>query len=258
MTALQDLLARDGRLSDLTLDRYAVGDLSAEETSAVDAHLAAHPDEQARLSAVRAALQAPLPPLLARPTAPTAEVIPLFSRRRLGPALGGALAVAAATLLIVNLSGTSQDRETFVARGDASLSLEVMVQGRDDAIAAEGRVQAGDRLMFQVTPREAGHLLVLGVDGAGSVYPWHPPGEGAQSLAVTAGEVVQPSTGLQVDATPGAERIVGLLCAAPIRYAEVRGALASAAALAGAGGALPGVRQGCAQAVVLLQKTPRP
>ena len=269
------LLAHDGRLPDLTIDRLRVDDLSEAERAAVEAHLAAHPDEQARVDAVRVQLAVPLPPpafLQQRaapapapvPAAPAdetteerpmAEVIPLFSARRLWPALGGALAVAAAALLAIGLSDSGGPGPggpvggEFTVRGTAVDMAVVTADGR-----SSGSIHAGDRLMFEATPREDGHLLVLGVDGAGSVYPWHPSGDAAASVPVTAKTSVKPAVGLQVDATPGDERIVALLCAEPVRYADVRGALASAAELAGNDGPLPAVRRGCEQSVVVLRK----
>ena len=53
---LTDRLESEGPvLGKLTLDRYAAGELSAEEAAVVEAHLAADPDAQAHLDAVEAA-----------------------------------------------------------------------------------------------------------------------------------------------------------------------------------------------------------
>ncbi|MEL6347152.1 MAG: hypothetical protein AAFV53_28820 [Myxococcota bacterium] len=262
------LFTRIGTLTELTIDRYLLDDLSAEQRAAVDAHLSAHPAEQARIDEARQDLAQPLPPLTLKtpsataapeePDAPKEEeaapdnVVPLFSQRRLWTAATGALAAAAALLLFVNVDpiDTGEPVDTFTARGDW-LSV-VDVEGKPARV-----VVPGDKLMFEATARGDGYLLVLGVDGKNVVYPWHPMGKKAEAIQVSTGAVVQPTISMRMDETPGRERIIGLLCETPFRFEDVSGVLSLKTSLTPEGEEIPLLREGCQQTEVALYKKER-
>lgn len=274
---MEDLLTTTGQLTDLTIDRYLVADLSPSEIDFVEAHLSANPDEQTRLNAVRDFVARPLPPLTlpssttAAPEEPAAgednaadetpdNVIPLFGRRRVWAAVTGALAAAAAILLIVNInpndpvnSGNTPGEpvDTFYNRGQW---LEVVDTNQQKV----STVFPNQRLMFKATAPQDGYFMVLGVDGKNNVYAWHPRGSQAMAEPVKKGQRLQPEISMRMDDTPGVERIVGVICPKPFRYADLNGRLAQAARDTMPEQQMPSLRAGCVQTVFPFNKGVRP
>lgn len=123
-------------LSWLTLERYALGELSASARRDVEARLAASPEDRACLDSI---LQdtSELPPL------PT-SVVPLKSPRKpktpLLVAASTALAVAAAALLLVRSHAVPGSRRLYagVKGGDVALALVSDRVGRDPSQFSEG------------------------------------------------------------------------------------------------------------------------
>ncbi len=263
---MESLFARDGRLLDLTIDRYLLGELCASEVAEVDEHLAAHPAERVRLTAVRQAQRAPLPALrlpqaVAAGSAPAApsNVVPL--RRSLWPVAGGLLAAAAAALLLVNPTAPQPEGPTdqFVSKGGAlpALTLEVFRSDGEQTpqLHTGETVRAGDRLALRVGSEADGELLILGIDGGNNTYPCYPQGT-ASSAPLTAGPPAQLPAAITMDATPGMERLVALRCPAPMRFDDVSAQLLQVAAGLSADVPLPPLQEGCAQAEIRLRKAP--
>lgn len=197
-------------LSDLTLDRLIAG--APTTRAAVESHLttctlcAQRLDELRRLN-VRAAL------VLADG--------PGRLRRRLwrGTFVRATQAFAAVAMLALvvllpmwrHVGGGPLDER---AKGQA-LPLELTLvarqaDGRVVELSPGGRVHAGDAVRFLVSAGRDGHVVVLGLDAAGKVSVYVADGE--RGLHVDSGPR-QPMPGsIILDATPGAERVVALLC----------------------------------------------
>ncbi len=216
-----ELFTRDGHLLDVALDLLEIGDLSAESEAGARAHLADCPPCTERAGDVARLHAAPLPPLElpAAPAArPLAPVIPLRPWRAWGA--GALLAAAAAALLFVLPDGSDE----FQPRGGGQLSLQVFRHdGAASAPVTDGdAVTAGERLGFRVEAGRAGHLLIVGVDGAGNTYPCHPASEVAAGMHAL-------ESAVRLDATPGQERIAALLCDDPITMDSASATLRAAA-----------------------------
>ncbi len=229
------LYDREGHLSPLGLHQVALGEADAHD------HLATCAACQSRLEGLRLAAAAPLPALRLR-----GEVVAL-PRRRLWVAAGSALAMAAALLLWVGgpAPGDGTEPDTFTARG-TDLRLEVYrdAPGGAERLAEGSLVAPGDRLGFRFASRSSGHLVVLGIDEAGSVYPvW--PAEGSGTVPVEpAPEGRQLDAAVALDDTPGDERLICLRCDGPLAWPDI---------VAASGRRIPG----CAQAELRLRKDGR-
>lgn len=253
------LLTRDGHLTELSLERRTLDDLASHEVAAVDAHLAAcqpcarryallQDDEAPPLPAsLQAAIAGASPPSGAPPpAAPTDEraapvavppaeppagatVISLAARRRRW-AVGGASALALAAGLLLALrrpppSPVAADPapDEVIRLKGSDLALEVY---RDDGVGGEALfdgapIAAGDRVGFRYRARRPGFLVVLGVDPGGHAYPIYPQGAGDGAVAVVAGDAfVTVDASLRFDDAPGTERVVAVLCDAPLALAD--------------------------------------
>jgi len=230
---------RDDHLSDLGLEMWVAGELSAADEARVQGHLSAC--EPCRLR-VEAVAHTPLVP--ARPT--VAEPVP--ANRPWGWAALGVAAVAA-VLLAVFLGG-GPGRVDGERPGDgyrlkgSGLSLQVVRATAEGAepLSTGDSIRAGDRLGFVVGSTRPGHLVVLAVDAGGQVDVCYPPG-GDAPAAVEAGPALPLDAAVRADDSPGDQRFVALRC-------DQGFSLASARAVA-VGGALP---DGCAREEVVLSK----
>jgi hypothetical protein len=241
---------RDGHLHDLALHQVVTDALPIE--GEVAAHLAGCPPCQDRLAAAQAAAAEPLPPLRLAAVAPVPAARP--AANRLPTWAVGLASLAAALLLSWTLWPAppidAEPAEVMRPRG-AALSLEVYKQEGETArrLGDGDTVQAGDRLGFRVRHAEGGHLLVLGRDQAGQIYPAWPAGPAPDAAVVgPAAEAVTLDVAVQIDAQPGEERLTALLCAGPLRWEQARGHLAS-------GGPAPA---GCVEDSLRLSKPAAP
>lgn len=220
-----------GHLDLLTLDRLRLGSLPEADALAARAHLQGCPacgaafaevEEDARHFAA-AVLPRTLPRLQER-LARRSLLARLAAHWRLAvPALAAAAAVA---LVFVGVRtgeppGPESDLrikggpllQVWAARGERVFRLE------------EGaRLQAGDRIRFVVERGEAGpYLLIASRDGAGTVSVYF-PAQGERSEAVEAGPRELPGA-IELDATPGTERLFAFFSERPLEAGEVRRAL---------------------------------
>jgi hypothetical protein len=199
--------------SALRLDRWLAGELPAAEAARLRAHLDGCPRCAAAAEALREDRdRAVLPPL--RPArAP--------SRRpawRLG-ALAGGLALAAGLLLLVR-PGAPGER----ARGSGPGLAMWVRHGEEVRRAGPGEVvAAGDDLRFAVTSPEPAFVAVLSLDPAGRASVYFPAGDRAERVA--GGVEVALPLATRLDATVGAERLLGLFCDRPVELEPLRAAL---------------------------------
>ncbi len=254
------LFTRDGHLQDLALERLAIDDLEPAAAETVRAHLQGCQACTQRRGAIAAELAEPLPELR---TAPAPErrggfVIPAgIMRLRWFVGGVGAAVAAAAVALVVMLPAIDEELGTgFRARGSA-LSFEVYRQADAGAVRVQDGdgVQAGDRLGFRVASQDGGHLIVLGIDSALSPYPCYPadPARGPVAWAASP-DPVRLDAAVELDATPGQERIVALLCERPVGFEELAPQLRAAASGAEAWDALPDLHTGCLQRELRVHK----
>ncbi len=256
------LYTRDWHLQDLALERLELGDLQPHEARSVQDHLVACPACQARRQAIAAELAAPLPELTLEatqgPVAGGGEVVALPVRRARWVFGGAAAMMAMAAGLVVTLlqPGAPQDDPEFQARGSA-LILEVY--RKDDAGAVRVRdgdgVRASDQLGFRVASQDAGYLLVFGVDSTLRPYPCYPADASRGAVAWPASPTpVQLDAAVQLDATPGQERIVALLCDEPIDLELVAPTLIQVVTGLESGQDLPPLDLSCLQRELRLHK----
>jgi len=205
---------RDERcLSDLALDRLVAGEPvdAALTTHAADcARCSGRLDEFRRARAFDA-------PLLDKLRLQGGSVVPLKRRVRLATMLPLFAAAAILLLFLPRLFRPSGERE----KGMSTLALDVVVRHADghiEALAPDGRVRAGDAIRFLVTTPRPGHLVVLGLDAAGTVSVY--VADGDQPLSIERGRKQAMPGSIVLDATPGAERLVALECDARFSVAN--------------------------------------
>ena len=190
--------------------RLAIGrELSGE--APLPADHAAHP----ATAAWRAEVAAARPPALdiaalrsladapseGRPTRAAGQVVPLF--RRVAPWIGGGLALAAALLLIVK----PPPRDGIRVKGDTELGFAVLRDGQPFEGDAAFEVRAGDRLRFSYRAGVHDTLVLVGVDGTGTVQTYWPEA-GSVPFAITPGERQFLDGSIQLDDAPGPEIFV--------------------------------------------------
>jgi hypothetical protein len=195
--------------SSLHLDRFLAGELDALEEERVRAHAEACLRCGPALDAIRAARDERLPPL--RLVSP---LIPHSPRWWAAAAAGAGIAAAACLLLVVRPSGERSKGSGF------ALAMYVEHRGEVRRAGPGETVAAGDAVRFAVTAPQPAYVAVLSVDplGKGSIY--FP--SGARAERVQAGVDVALPLGTRLDDSVGEERIVGLLCAAPVELEPVR------------------------------------
>lgn len=182
--------------SELTLDAYVTGDADPEEAAAVEVWMAADPANAALVEARRAGFEA-MPE--ARPQAMLARIrqgldaaeargeteaggsvsrpAPARPRASLGQWLFGGLALAAAAAVVFLVRpGGEEPGDVVLTKG--ALALEVF-RARGDAVTAlvsGDSAVAGDRLRFVVDnlPEGPGHVMVVGVEAGGQLFPYFP------------------------------------------------------------------------------------
>lgn len=270
------LFTRDGHLLDLTVERLLAGELQPGD-------LSDHLDDCARCrAAIDVAMDTPAPPMPAAlrgptnltvlpggaardapniapplgnaPSAPPAPPAP--GRWRFPAVVGTVLAMAAAALLTLTpTDGTGaltevpipDDRpETFTFKG-GGIGLAAFVQHGEDTrrVFSGDKIAPGDRVGFSVEPSRSGYLMVLGDDERSPPYPVWPAGGAAESVEVKA---LRLDSAIELDATPGRERFVAVLCSEPFTFEQ------AGAALEGVSfdDATQGVVSGCGHEFIIL------
>ncbi len=195
-------------LSDLTLDRIVAGAPTTRAT--VETHLATcalctqRLAELRRLNVRAALVLADGPRKLRR----------RLWRRTIVRTTQTFAAAAAMLALVVLLPMWRKPGGHERTKGQA-LPLELSVvarqaDGRVVELAPGGVVHPGDAVRFVLSTGQEGDVVVLGLDAAGKVSVY--VADGGRGLHVPSG-VRQPMPGsIVLDATPGAERVVALLC----------------------------------------------
>jgi hypothetical protein len=225
-------------LSDLFLDRLAVGELSDTERASASAHLGACTActaAQSRLALEREtfAREANLAQLAAGALARAAESparAPLILRR-LVP-FGMLAGMAALAILLGPVDGSR-------TKGGFSLSPYVLhpERGSSGALHLGEPLHPGDKLQFRYNGGQGGYLAVVAVDATGKVSVYYPPG--AAAARVEAGRDVALESAVELDGTLGSEVIVAVRCDEALPVSAVAQAAARAAEAAKARGVAP-------------------
>jgi hypothetical protein len=250
-------------VSDLTLDRIALGETNDQERAAVSAHLAACPActrASEALAAERAAFahQAAIPNLaadvLARSQRETRRVWKHVLLRRMVLPLAMGLGVFA-----ISLMRTKPETRT---KGEFALAPYVLHPESSAAgtLHLGEPLHPGDKLQFRYSGGQAGYLAIISVDATGEVSLYYPPG--AAAVPVAAGRDVALETAVELDGTLGREMIVGLRCASALPVETIRAAARKAASEARARGAAPtelgGLGLPCVETRHQIEKRARP
>ncbi|HTU62866.1 MAG TPA: DUF4384 domain-containing protein, partial [Polyangiales bacterium] len=134
----------------------------------------------------------------------------------------GALALAVAASLML--------RDSAIRYRGASVSLQAYVQGGAGVHALrDGEVLSGGaQLAFAYTLSEPQHLLLFGIDDAGTITRYFPDEDIAEASALPAGAKRQLPVGIELDARRGRERLIALFSSEPLARDAARAALESA------------------------------
>lgn len=217
----------DACLSDLQLDRLRVDEVDVHARNDLEAHLRQCERCRGRMDALVADAQA-------------FAAVPARRRAPLVAALS-TLAAAALVLVLVQRAGddaaglqdaigsdrgVTQDPEHGTrTKGGARLGFFVRRDGRTFEGGPGQTLHPGDALRFHYAAPEDTWLAVLGVDAAGTISVYHPPGE--FTARVSAGGDRGLDGSVILDGTLGEESIVGVFCAKTQAIATLVAALES-------------------------------
>jgi hypothetical protein len=202
---------RDGHLTDLALEHT----LDGASLEGADAHLSTCHTCADRLQAARAV---ELPDLRTMPASvqPLAA-LPAPANRGWYGLVGLLVAAVALFAALPLLRPTTGPSDGIRLRGDG-LSLQVFRDAGEisERLRDGDPVAPGDRLGFRVRNRDAGHLLILGLDDAGGAYLCYPQGGGGSSVEVRpSGTPRTLPEAVRMDEQRGTERLFAVLCEEP-------------------------------------------
>jgi hypothetical protein len=121
------------------------------------------------------------------------------------------------------------DGATTRSKGAARLGFFIQRQGRVIAGHDGDRVYPGDQLRFTLTQSKPQHVAILGRDGTGSAFVYHPPTQ--HSAALPAVEALALESSVELDATLGSELVLGVFCDRPFELEPLRASLAATGTL---------------------------
>lgn len=209
MNALLEDTRWQACLSAYRLDRFRLGELTADEATEVRAHLAGCAQcrtAEAQLASAEDDFRAVAAPLRRRPRGGRVVAFSV-----------GAVALAATCVLAFNPSG--------VRSKGAPVAVGMYVQhGEAVRRALPGEaVLPGDVVRFVYSSHQPRSLAILSVDGAGVASVYFP--DGPDTVDVPAAEDAPLPLGTQLDGVLGDEQVVALFCERPRPLEPVRQAL---------------------------------
>lgn len=213
--------------SDLAIDRYLAGELSAEDAAAFERRAENDDRLATRLTELRAdadATRDALPPLPAAPrrNVPLAAIFALAAGVLLALFVGRSL---------LDSSGAEQPQPPRVAatrtKGQAHLTLYVRRGERVFTFAGES-LHPGDGLAFAYTAPQDGHVALFDLDGteAACIYP-----ENGTTAPAPAGVDVELDVAVELDGSASQESIVAVFCETPQSTSNLAAALSHAESL---------------------------
>jgi anti-sigma factor RsiW len=199
----------DVRVSDLTLERYRLGDLPADDTAALEGRVATDAGLRSRLDALAqsdAEIQAQYSPeWMAQAVAARAA---MAGRRRHTPAIFKprwvALAGAAGVMLAL-LIWMPQPPDERVKGEAASLIVYRRVETGSELLSDGDNARRGDIVRVAYRAANPCFGVIVSIDGRGTVTR-HLPQEGAVAAQMQAGEVMPLDTAYELDDAPKWER----------------------------------------------------
>jgi hypothetical protein len=169
--------------------------------------------------------------------------------RRLFPVL--AAAVPALVLVLVVGPRLLQDDPGVTFKGDAFRVVASRAGAEAVPLSQDGTVKEGDRLRFAYESPEAGHLLVLELDGRGGASVFH-PFDGTASAPLAAGQRDFLPGSVELDDAPGTEWLFAVFSPRPLQAAPLLAQLREQA-----GRAAPTLTcDGCRVSALRLRKAP--
>lgn len=229
---LESLLTRaPEHPSELALDEWIAGLLSATRAAEVEAHcagcpaclafvaerregLAAEPslDADAIFARIRASAEAADAPAPAgRPTL-RARLAKLFDLRGAGLVLVGAAAAVVVMLAIRAPDPAGLGGPVVRAKGTLALEVARKTEGGVQPMVSGDVFRPDDALRFIVTLPTRGQIMIVGVEADGTIYPaWPLAGHGANPV-LPAGEAQALDGAVRLDGKPGVETFYLVHC----------------------------------------------
>ena len=254
-------------ISDLVLEQYCLGELSAVEQRMVQDELEGDEGLRARLAAIAASdrdILAAYPPErivpVMRERLLREGASPARPRVRVNP-LAWALPVAAMVVLLLSFFVIRQriaPEETRLKGLAPHLTVFRKTAGGAEELRAGAPARRADVLQLCYTAGEAKYGVILSVDGRGAIT-WHLPagyqsGPRQSPALETQGQVVLPSA-YELDDAPGFERFFLVYAPVPFEVGEVaRAARALAARPAAAEREELALPRGIGQNTLLVKK----
>ncbi|HVG63041.1 MAG TPA: DUF4384 domain-containing protein [Hyalangium sp.] len=168
-------------------------------------------------------------------------------RRWLPPLLAACVPLLLVLVLVPRLGEEGGVR----MKGDAFRVVASRAGGAPELLAPDAQVRPGDALRFAYESPEAGHLLVLELDGRGAASVFYPYGS-ATSAPVAAGQREFLPGSVVLDDAPGPEWLLAVFSPRPFEAAPLLEALR-----AQAGRSEPTLScEGCRVSMLRLQKQP--
>ena len=242
----------EGTISELTLDRYHHGELSAAEMAKVRAEIEADPSLQKRMAEREQGFSAypefDAQSMVARIHVATANVEASSSPESLSdrflawfraPQGSWSLVAGAAALALVVViqrvpqsvdGGAGEDGVGIVVpqpgydiRSKGQISLNVFrLRNNEVTVGQSGDEFAkGDRLRFQVSLPRPAHVMIVGVEADGSVYAAY-PAQSSASVQMDAG-IVTLGEAVELDAQLGREVLHLVACPKPFALGDFVG-----------------------------------
>lgn len=213
-------------LSSETLDRLAIGALSATDKQGAEAHLhdctrcredyqALEADMQQFRQFVMPRTQEKVRERVAHAKSPMAA----FSRW-MAPAFALAGAATMGLLIVAKPANRLPTRYEGVKGGPILQVYDLRAGGqKPEELKARATVAPGDRIRFIAEPSGYGYVMVVSVDGKGTVSSYY-PSEGTVSAPLTPGRQELPGA-IELDATPGTEHLYAYFSRAPLKLESI-------------------------------------
>ncbi|WP_375767785.1 DUF4384 domain-containing protein [Archangium gephyra] len=230
------------------LEAMSAGEATPEATRT---HVEVCPDCHGQLQALTTAreafVRAKPPELFLRQLERRAASQPRRGLRWLLPVLGACVPLLALLVLVPRL--TPEDGVHL--KGGAFRVVVSREGGAPELLGPDAQVRPGDALRFAYESPEAGHLLVLELDGRGAASVFYPYGSATSAPLPAAQRDFLPGS-VVLDDAPGPEWLVAVFSLRPLEAAPLLEALRSQA-----GRAEPGLScSGCGVSTLRLQKRP--
>ena len=124
--------------------------------------------------------------------------------------------------LVLGVSLWRPNEPAFTLKGGSGFSVYVSTPSSPAPrpVPSGARVSPGDVLRFQFTSKQSGYLMIVDLDGAERLTAFHPY-RGQQAVAIRGGEVHSPEERIELDSSPGAERVAAIFKLTPFSLADV-------------------------------------